>query len=94
MVEKKAKPKAGRKATGLGFRVDDRVRAKIQASLIIKRLEAYALGEKGPDKKPVIMNQTQVTAALGLLKKAVPDLTSIDLRGDVDVAHTFIHRLE
>lgn len=98
MAESKAKPRKKSKpriTPGLGFRVDDRVRAKIQTTMIINRLQDYVKGTLGPDKKPkVVMSQTQVTAAGILLKKAIPDLTSIDLKGDVDLNHTFIHRLE
>lgn len=42
------------------------VRARIRAGGIAKRLEQHVLGK-------VEMSTTQVTAALGLLKKVVPD---------------------
>jgi hypothetical protein len=49
----------------------DEVKAKIKTSQIINRLNGYALGE-------LQMEKAQVTAALGLLKKTVPDLQSIE----------------
>lgn len=46
----------------------DEVREKIRASQIVNRLESHILGD-------VDMTSTQVTAALGLLRKCVPDMT-------------------
>jgi hypothetical protein len=53
----------------------EEIRKKIQASQLINRLTGHVNGE-------VEMSGTQVTAALGLLKKAVPDLAAITLSGD------------
>lgn len=52
----------------------DAVRARIRAGGITKRLEGHVLGK-------VDMSATQVSAALGLLKKVVPDLTATELTG-------------
>lgn len=62
------------------IRHDDETRAKIQASQLINRLEAHVLGE-------VDMKPTQVTAALGLLKKSVPDLSAVEHSGDMTLHH-------
>lgn len=64
----------------------DEVRAKIQASQIINRLTSIALGEvTGDNLSP------QVTAALGLLRKVLPDLAATELSGPdggaVEVTH-------
>lgn len=62
------------------------VREKIRATQLINRLENYVLGKgttedgKEIDKESLKMEPAQVTAALGLLKKCVPDLTSGDLQ--------------
>jgi hypothetical protein len=55
------------------------VREKIRASQLVNRLEDHVLGE-------VEMSGTQVTAALGLLKKIIPDLSAqqVELSGDPD----------
>lgn len=45
---------------------DPKTIEKIRATQLIKRLEEHVLGE-------VEMGSTQVTAALGLIKKVVPD---------------------
>lgn len=54
----------------------DAHRVKIQNSNILSRLIAHAEGS-------VEMKQTEVTAALGLLKKAMPDLSAAELTHDV-----------
>ena len=56
---------------------DERTRAKIQTSQIINRLEKLVNGE-------VDMTGPAVTAALGLLKKTLPDLSSVEVSGDSD----------
>jgi len=50
----------------------DEIRAKIQASQLINRLTDHALGK-------VDLSATQVRAIEVLLKKAVPDLSAVDL---------------
>lgn len=59
------------------IRHDEETRAKIQTSQLINRLQAYVLGE-------VQLEPGQVTAALGLMKKTLPDLTATELSGDSD----------
>jgi hypothetical protein len=54
------------------------MREKIKATLIIKKLEGHILNDN--ELKP-----SQVNAALGLLKKVVPDLTSMELSNKDDV---------
>lgn len=62
----------------------ERIRERIQADRIIKKLENHILDAEE-------MSSSQVTAALGLLKKRVPDLASITLSGDNEnpLVHTF-----
>ena len=55
---------------------DERTRAKIQTSQIINRLQSFVKGE-------VEMSGPQVTAALGLLKKTMPDLSQSDVNHTV-----------
>lgn len=62
------------------IRHDENTRAKIQASQLINRLEAHVLGD-------VDMKPTQVQAALGLLKKSVPDLSAVEHSGDMTLHH-------
>ena len=53
------------------------VREKIRGSQLINVLTNHALGTQE-------MGSTQVTAALGLLKKVVPDLAATQHSGDQD----------
>lgn len=67
-TRKKTLPKAARRG-------DVDTRGRIQVLKLIKQLEAHALGK-------LELRPTQVSAALGLLKKALPDLGNVSLRSD------------
>lgn len=58
-----------------GFSMSNEHRAKIQNSNILNALIEHAEGRRE-------MGATQVTAALGLLKKALPDLSATTVAGD------------
>jgi hypothetical protein len=58
-----------------GFTMSHEHRVKIQNSNILNALIEHAQGERA-------MTATQVTAGLGLLKKALPDLTSVEHSGE------------
>ena len=61
-------------------RHQDEVRTKIQASQLLNRLQNHALGK--PDEKPVELSTTQIKAIEILLRKTLPDLSSVELTGD------------
>ena len=65
-----------------GFRMTDEHRVKIQNSNILNALVEHVEGKRE-------MSATQVSAGLGLLKKVMPDLSSVesavDLSGDITV---------
>jgi hypothetical protein len=56
--------------------LDDRVREKIQASMIVNALIDHVKGVNN-------MSSTQVRAALGLLAKVLPDLRALDVSGEL-----------
>lgn len=58
-----------------GFRMSDEHRVKIQNSNILNALIEHAEGRRE-------MSGTQVTAGLGLLKKVLPDLQTVQHVGD------------
>ena len=78
-----------------------------QASRLVRRLMAHVMFDitatvanpdpGKPHKKSPYMDDSQVRAALGLLKKFLPDLKSIELSTDSDqplvyeVRRTFVH---
>lgn len=55
----------------------DEVRQKIQASQLINRLMTHI------NSDTPIMDSSQVTAATKLLNKVLPDLSAVDLSGEV-----------
>lgn len=57
--------------------MSDEHRGKIQNSNILKSLIEHVEGRRE-------MSSTQVTAGLGLLKKALPDLSAVEISGDPD----------
>lgn len=62
-------------ATRLNTRQAQSVREHIQTTQIVKRLQNHIDGEV--DLKP-----SQVTAALGLLRKTIPDLARTEMTGE------------
>lgn len=76
---------------------DKRVRKKIQTSQVLNRLINFVEGPPSPKLQaedgsvvpnPAWMAQSQVTAAVALLRKIVPDLSSQDHTGEVE--HKFV----
>lgn len=67
----------GARGVRLNPKHDERTRAKIQTSQIINRLESFVEGK-------VDMSAPQVTAALGLLRKTLPDLQATEISGQVE----------
>lgn len=57
-----------------GFTMSEAHRVKIQKSNILNALIEHAEGVRE-------MSQTQVSAGLGLLKKCLPDLSSVEMTG-------------
>ena len=60
-----------------------KVRERIRVSMLVKRLTDHVVGK-------VEMSPTQVTAAQTLLKKSLPDLSSIDTTVRGDAAHPLV----
>jgi hypothetical protein len=68
---------AAKKGEQFTSRMSNTHRVKIQQSNILNALIEHVEGNRE-------MSSTQVTAGLGLLKKALPDLTNVELSGDQD----------
>lgn len=62
----------------------DTVRNKIQASLLVNRLHAHAMGE-------IELSPTQVNSIKILIGKVLPDLQATTIQGEVD--HRFVARM-
>jgi hypothetical protein len=54
----------------------EKVRERMRTTMLVRRLTKHVLGK-------VDMSATQVTAALGLLKKTLPDLNAIEHTGEI-----------
>ena len=65
----------------------DDVRSKIQTSQLINRLTEHALGT-------VELSPTQVRAIEILIKKTLPDLSTVELTGDVENPVEVVTRIE
>jgi len=65
-------------AARLSPKHDEMTRAKIQTSQLVNRLNAFALD----DTETVRMTSDQVRAALGLLRKTIPDLAVTSHTGE------------
>lgn len=63
------------------------VRAKIQASQLVNRLEKQAFGE-------IELTPSQLKAIEILLKKSLPDLQSVQLTGSADDPVEIVTRIE
>src|SRR5579859_6379990 len=67
------------------------VRKRLQASGLVRRLVLFAKGEvdpANPEAGPVQMSPHQVTAALGLIRKILPDLAAVEHSGEIKEIHT------
>lgn len=71
-------------AARLRAKHQNEVRDKIRASHLVKRLQDFIDGKAQ-------MTNSQVNAALGLLKKCVPDMAAVQVSGEVE--HNYIARL-
>lgn len=76
---------SGQRGRKLGHDVMQKTRDKIRATAIVKRLQDHVLGE-------VEMSATQVRAAEGLLKKILPDLSSVEMKAEIEAAVTEVRK--
>lgn len=66
----------GPRGVRLNPQQDERTRSAIQTTQIVKRLTALIKGE-------IEMPPHAVTAALGLLRKSMPDLSAVEHSGEI-----------
>lgn len=66
------------------IRHSEEVRNKIQAHRLIDELQKFVYGERQ-------MEGAQVTAALGLLRKTLPDMQAVEHSGEV--TNTYVARI-
>lgn len=71
-------------AVGESFR--ERLRAKINSTLLVKALTEHINGKRE-------MSTTQVTAAMGLLRKTLPDLNSTEVIAQITTFTSVLDRI-
>lgn len=76
-------------ARTLRIRHQDEIREKIRTSQLLNRLTDHSLGLL---EKP--MDASQVAAALGVLRKSLPDLSAVDHSGTVEQVYSFAVPIE
>lgn len=70
-------------AARLNPKQDERTRSAIKTSQLVNRLQGFILSEPDPASGKLIdMSKTQVSAAIALLRKTLPDLMSTELTGE------------
>lgn len=63
-------------------RQQDQTRAAIQTTQLVKRLQHFALGQNDEQDKPVDLDANKLRAIEVLLRKSLPDLSTVTLQGD------------
>ena len=76
-------------AARLNPKQDERARSAIQTTQLVKRLNCYALGQPGPQGEAVELDSGRLKAIEILLRKSLPDLSTVTLQGDEDQPLTF-----
>lgn len=74
-------------ATRKNLSHDQRTREKIRTSQLVNRLESSVFGD-------VELTREQLKAIEILLKKSLPDLSSVQITGDADNPVRTIHKIE
>jgi hypothetical protein len=78
-------------AARTNLRQQEQTREAIRTTQLVKRLQFYALGESDEAGNAVDLDAGKLKAIEVLLRKSLPDLSSVTLSGDPDrpVAVTF-----
>lgn len=78
----------------LSKRQQDNIRDAIKTTQLVKRLQCFALEELGDQGEVVEINKDRLKAIETLLKKTLPDLSSVQIGGDSDNPVQVHHRIE
>ena len=89
-----------RELARLNPRQDERCRSAIQTTQLCRRLNAFVLGQPDPaggngrSRGPFEMSELQVRAALGLLRKTLPDLAMTQVDASINGGNHLHFHLE
>lgn len=79
-------------ATRLNPTQDERCRSAIKTSQLINRLQAFVFGGVDPKtKQPIEIDTNRMAAIKILLAKTLPDLSSVEINGDMN--HHYVARM-
>lgn len=81
-------------AVRTNLRQQDQTREAIKTTQLVKRLQFYALGEKDEAGNAVDLDAGKLKAIEVLLRKSLPDLSSVTIGGDGDNPIKLIHKVE
>lgn len=76
-------------AARLNLRQQEQTRSAIQTSQLVNRLQRFALGDEGVD-----IDASRLKAIEILLRKSLPDLSSITIGGDEENPVNLVHKIE
>jgi hypothetical protein len=76
MVTRADRPRRKLRGGSIDMEWEEKTRKKIQTSMITNRLIDYVNGK-------IKLEPAQVTAAIALMRKCLPDLTASEIKGDV-----------
>ena len=76
------------------LRQQEQTRAAIQTTQLVKRLQHFALAEKDEQGALVDIDPVRLKAIEILLRKSLPDLSSVTLTGDPENPVAVVTRIE
>lgn len=65
------------------LRHDMRSRERIRTGALLRRLQKFALGEKGDQGEAIKLSAGEIKSIDILLRKTIPDLTAVEHSGEV-----------
>jgi hypothetical protein len=81
-------------AARLNTRQQQQSRDAIQTTQLVKRLQHFALGESDEAGNTVDLDAGRLKAIEILLRKSLPDLSTVELTGDRDNPVAMVSRIE
>jgi hypothetical protein len=81
-------------AARINLRQQEQTRSAIQTTQLVKRLQCFALGELDEAGNQVELDPNRLKAIEVLLRKSLPDLSSITLSGDDENPLKLITKVE
>ncbi len=81
-------------AARINLRQQEQTRSAIQTTQLVKRLQCFALGQPDEAGNTVDLDPNRLKAIEVLLRKSLPDLSSVTLTGDEDNPLKLVTKVE